>query len=297
MCWTMLAGGWNGCAADRPPGEHGALHMSFLHRFLPFLLQPLTISLVLVLFRRRTSVWAAVLLLWVSSAPVVAGLLAQVAEGSAERVLAIEAPAADAIVVLSAGRTVAPGRAAISEWEDADRFFGGVELFLAGRAPLLVFTGARPNGPPGVPLEGDTLAVYANGFGVPKDRIATTGAVVNTQEEADRVSALLRGRLADPIRVLLVTSAFHMPRARRLFERAGLAIVPFPVDFQQVAGSSLGLMDFLPSATGLQKTHAMLHELYGRLFYRVAGLTTSACPLDGRHGGPSDATEQLSPEV
>ncbi|MBM3854299.1 MAG: YdcF family protein [Verrucomicrobia bacterium] len=246
--------------------------MMFLHKFLPFLFQPLTISLILVLFRRRAFVWAAVLLLWISSTPVVGGLLARVAEGPAERARATEAPTADAIVVLSAGRIIAPGHAAISEWEDADRFFGGVELFLAGKAPLLVFTGAQPNGPRGVPLEGETLSTYARGLGVPQDRIATTGAVANTQEEANGVAVLLRVQRAGPTRVLLVTSAFHMPRARLLFERAGFAIVPFPVDFQYAAGSRLNVMDFLPSAVGLQKTHAMLHELYGRLFYRVTGL-------------------------
>lgn len=245
--------------------------MAFLHKFLPFLFQPLTISLVLVLFRRRSFVWAAVLLLWVSSTPFVGGLLVRLAEGRAERQPATEAPTADAIVVLSAGRIVAPGRAAISEWEDADRFFGGIELYLAGKAPLVVFTGAQPNGPAGVPLESQTLAGYARDLGVPEDRIATTRAVANTEDEASAVAALLRARRPGSINVLLVTSAFHMPRARRLFERAGLATVPFPVDFRRAAGSDVGLMDFLPSGVGLHQTQSMLHELYGRLFYRLTG--------------------------
>jgi hypothetical protein len=54
---------------------------------------------------------------------------------------AVDASEADAIVVLSEGRVVVPGKAAVSEWSDADRFFGGVELFRAGKSPLLVFTG------------------------------------------------------------------------------------------------------------------------------------------------------------
>lgn len=250
--------------------------MTSILRFLPFLLLPLTISVVLLLagqvFRRRAFVWVAVALLWISSTPVVGGLLVRVAEGMAERALATEAPIADAIVVLSTGRIIAPGRAGISEWEDADRFFGGVELFQVGKAPLLVFTGARPIGPRGAPLEGETLTAYARAFGVPPDRIVTTGAVTNTEDEARAVAALLRARRTGRTRVLLVTSAYHMPRAQRLLRRAGLAIDPFPVDFQRAAGGRLGVMDFLPSAAGLQKTHAMLYELYGRLFYRVTGL-------------------------
>jgi len=68
---------------------------------------------------------------------------------------------------------------------------------------------------------------------------------------------------------LLVTSAFHMPRARRLFEHAGLGVTPFPVDFRLSAGGSLSVMDFLPGAEALGQTQAALRELYGRLFYRV----------------------------
>ncbi len=249
--------------------------MIFLRQFLPFLLMPLTLSLVLLIaglvYRRRALMWMAIALLWISSAQVVSGLLARAMEGSAEHALAADAPTADAIVVLSGVRIIAPGPAAISEWTDADRFFGGLELFQAGKAPLLVFTGARPVGPVGSPFEGETLAGYAKALGVPPDRVVTTGLVTNTEDEAREVAALLRARRAGPTRVLLVTSAYHMPRAQRLFERAGLGVAPFPVDFHRAAGAPLGVMDFLPSADGLQQTHMMLRELYGRAFYWVFG--------------------------
>jgi len=49
-----------------------------------------------------------------------------------------------------------------------------------------------------------------------------------------------------------------------------IAIAPFPVDLQRATGGRLGVVDFLPSAPGLQETQAMLHELYGGLFYRVS---------------------------
>ncbi|MEQ1761401.1 MAG: YdcF family protein [Vicinamibacterales bacterium] len=208
-------------------------------------------------------------------------------EGPTDRALATQAPTADAIVVLSAGRTVAPGRDSVSEWEDADRFFGGVELFLAGKANLLVFTGARPSGPQGAPLEGATLSAYATQMGVPIDHVATTGPVANTQDEANDVAVLLRDRRAGPTRVLLVTSAFHMPRAQYLFEKAGLTVVPFPVDFRRVAGSRPGLADLLPSAVALQKTHTMLHELYGRIFYRLVEMVSATRRPNGQHSDVS----------
>ena len=51
----------------------------------------------------------------------------------------------------------------------------------------------------------------------------------NTADEAVAIRRLLPARQS---RVLLVTSAFHMRRAQRLFERQGLQVLPFPVDFQ-----------------------------------------------------------------
>lgn len=197
-------------------------------------------------------------------------------ERSAVRDSASDALPADAIVVLSGGRVVAPGPAAISEWGDADRFFGGVELFKANKAPLLVFTGGRlPWEPKAARVEGKVLSEYAKISGIPEERIVTTGAVANTAEEAAAVAALLSDRLKQSgdrptaTRVLLVTSAFHMARAQHLFERAGLEVIPFPVDFQVSANGGLTIMDCLPSASALSQTELAWREMYGQIFYSV----------------------------
>jgi uncharacterized SAM-binding protein YcdF (DUF218 family) len=69
--------------------------------------------------------------------------------------------------------------------------------------------------------------------------------------------------------VLLVTSAFHMPRARRLFERAGMSVIPFPVDFKVSAARVISVLDFLPAAGALTQTEIAMREWYGRLYYLV----------------------------
>jgi uncharacterized SAM-binding protein YcdF (DUF218 family) len=128
----------------------------YLHKILPLFVLPVGITLLLLLagvrLRRRALIWNGVAALWLCSTPFVSGLAVQAAEGWAERGLAADASEADAIVVLSGGRAVAPGEAAVSEWSDADRFFGGVKLFKAGKSPLLVFTGGaspwEPNAAP-----------------------------------------------------------------------------------------------------------------------------------------------------
>ncbi|MFM7675629.1 MAG: YdcF family protein [Synechococcus sp.] len=155
---------------------------------------------------------------------------------SASAVLA-DAPAAKhpaAVVVLGGGRHAAPGSARISEWTDADRFFAGLEAFQQlsqrGTPPLLLFTGGWWPTHPAMPPEGEVLCQRALALGLPAARLATTARVRNTTEEAAAVAALLPPSST----IVLITSAFHLPRTQRLFERQGLRVVPFPcpVDFQ-----------------------------------------------------------------
>lgn len=251
--------------------------MLYLHKILPLFVMPLGIALMLVLagiwFRRRALLWCGLAVLWLSSTPLVSGTAARIMDGKAEHGRPADAQASDAIVVLSEGRMVAPGPAAVSEWSDGDRFFGGVVLFKAGKAPLLVFTGGAAPWEPGARLEGEVLAGFAAGMGVPDSQILRTRPVATTAEEALAVAALLRARSPSPStplprpRVLLVTSAYHMPRAQRLFERAGITVIPYPVDFKTSSSARLSVLDFFPSGAALAQTETAMREGYGRLYY------------------------------
>ena len=244
--------------------------MIYLHKLLPIFVLPLGAALIAIVVgvvsRRKAIAWGGVALLWVSSLPIASAQLIRLVEGGTERTAAGDAPHASAIVVLSGGISVAPGPARITEWGDPDRFFAGVDLFKAGKGEVLVFTGGWvPWGD--TPLEGDVLRGWAHKMGVADDRILTTGTVMTTAEEAAAVRALLddkrRGR-----DVLLVTSAFHMPRARHLFEAAGLAVSPFPVDFRSTGQSALNILSFVPTSEALRQTELATREMYARLYYR-----------------------------
>lgn len=245
-----------------------------LRQLLPLMVMPLAVALALLLFavirRRRWPIVAAVVVLWVSSLPVVSDALMRGLQGRQQRQPAAAAPLADAIVVLSTGRTVAPGPARISEWSDADRFFAGVALFKAQRAPLLVFTGGASPFDPEPILEGDVLISHAEAMGIPREQMATTSRVTNTAEEAAAVRTLLGARSPKPVRVLLVTSAFHMSRASRLFARAGFEVEAFPVDFAAAGSNGIGIFDLFPTADALGQTQRSLREFYGRLYYQLA---------------------------
>jgi uncharacterized SAM-binding protein YcdF (DUF218 family) len=246
-----------------------------LKTMLSVFLMPTCISILLVIgglaLHRRMLCWVGIGMLWLASTTLVGDATMRAAEAGQERRPLSTVAAEHAIVVLSGGRVQPPGDPDASEWIDADRFYGGIELYKAGKAPLLIFTGGWSPRQRGAKPEGDVLMVYATELGVPRDRILATGRVVNTDAEAHAVAALLAGRVAGGAtpRVLLVTSAFHMRRARMLFARAGVETVPFPVDFRVSEGKVFTLVDVLPNAVSLKQTETALHELYGMLFYWV----------------------------
>lgn len=126
------------CAVHQPM-------LYYLSKILPLFVLPHGVVLALliagIVFRRRWMLITCAALFWISSTPLVSAALLRSLEGGYVRVAERDAAVADAIVVLSEGRSVAPGPAAISQWSGGDRFFPGIELYKADRAPLLMFTG------------------------------------------------------------------------------------------------------------------------------------------------------------
>jgi uncharacterized SAM-binding protein YcdF (DUF218 family) len=68
-------------------------------------------------------------------------------------------------------------------------------------------------------------------------------------------------------KVLLVTHAWHLRRARAAFEHAGLEVVPAPVGF--AAGSLDPIRQLLPDAQAMVLTHRAWHEALGLIWYRI----------------------------
>ena len=117
--------------------------------------------------------------------------------------------------------------------------------------------------------EGDVLPESAIALGIAPESVVSTSKVRNTAEEAIAVAEMLPTGSS----VLLVTSAFHMPRAQKLFQRQGLSVLPFPVDFQ-ASGAWAGNfwrnpLNFVPTADGLQRSSRAIREVIGRTVYGV----------------------------
>lgn len=130
--------------------------------------------------------------------------------------------------------------------------------------PILV-SGGRPFGTR--LSEADTMRdSLAADFGTPPRWIE--GDSLNTRENAERSRALLAE--ASIGRIYLVTHAWHMPRARRAFEQAGLEVVEAPTGYTSITPSPVA---WVPSGQALRGTHVALREWLGRAWYRLNSAT------------------------
>ena len=242
-----------------------------LNKLLPFFLSPLFLLVALAVLatwmRRRGITVASLALLWVLSLPVVSGSLWRSIEQHALRPSITNTPTAQAVVVLGGMTWDIRGEQGMeTEWnENADRFWAGLDLYKAGKAPRLFLMAGRLPWEKNQKTEGHWLREKAIQLGVPAENIWLSPEVQNTFQEAQAVAKELPSG-----RILLVTSAFHMPRARALFEAQGLTVLPFPVDFRVVENETT-MLDFLPNPGALETTSSALRELLGRAYYWVRG--------------------------
>ena len=243
--------------------------MIYLHKFLPLIVSPLggVIGLLLLalLFRRLWLVWTALVMLCLFALPLTGYLLWRGLEAEYPYRDISSAGRHDGVVVLSgmvSGYPSAEG--VIQQWDDPDRFFTGLELRDAGKGRYLIFTRGKWPWMKTVP-EGEVLRDKAIAFGVrPEDILLADGVVWNTAAEAGEIKKLME---AYGLRsVLLVTSSFHMPRAKRLFDQAGIVSEGFATDYK-AEFKDISWMSVIPSAGGFKDSSSAIREYIGRLYY------------------------------
>ena len=125
-------------------------------------------------------------------------------------------PKTDAIVVLSAGVKLDGG----ADIKSAARVDVGVDLWRAGVAPALVFSGGHDPGTQQIYSEG--MARHARSLGVPDNALTLETRSISTFENARFTIDLLRER--GWRRITLVTDDYHLLRSQALFwfwDRAG----------------------------------------------------------------------------
>lgn len=240
---------------------------------------PLWLALLIVLcllshniaLARRLGWWWLLLTLLLAVLPTGDRLL-RLLEGAYAQ---IEAPGDTRdIVVLAGGENIAASLASGRPETGAhgDRLLAGATLARSHPEARLWIVG-------GIARDGLSDIAIAQrlwrGLGVPPEQVRVIDDTTDTCGNLTGVAKALGGRP-----VLLVTSAFHMPRAMLCAAAAGVDARPYPVDYQ--SGPALPLTQSLRPAPldRLLATDLALHEFVGIGWYRLSGRTQALWPVE-----------------
>ncbi|MGV3659646.1 MAG: YdcF family protein [Prosthecobacter sp.] len=232
--------------------------------------------LVVVVWRRQWRVaWgpaAAWLLLTLLTCTPLASLLIAGLEGGHPAVQLSALPTADAIVCLGgAAEPSSMEPTGIHLKTAADRLSTALALLAHKKAPLLVLGGGGY-----LPAQGEMRSEAAEVLKIltsltgETDAIVSLGICADTHDEAVKVAALARERGWK--RILLVTSAYHMPRAVGTFAKAGVPVDAVPCNYVSSI-NRIGDLHWLhlPHSESFQVFATWFHEVLGMSLYRWRG--------------------------
>lgn len=246
--------------------------MIYLNKILPVFVMPIMLIIYLLLYgvwkKKNWPIYTAMICLYVFSTPIFAEFFFKLIESTSPRQTPKNVSNAEAIVVLSGMiKQVKSVEGVYPEWDDPDRFFAGVDLYKSGKAPKIIFTRGKMPWNNSRNTEGDILKKFALDYGVPDSAILLTGLVENTADEARAVEKLM-GKWRH---IILVTSAYHMPRAKQNFETHDFIVQPFKVDYKVDQLNNLTFISFLPDAESFWVFNIGYRELIGRVIYFLKG--------------------------
>jgi uncharacterized SAM-binding protein YcdF (DUF218 family) len=229
-----------------------------------FLLPPLNLIVLacigaLLMLRRpawgRRMIGTSLVLLWIFSMPAVGNALLSWMETGANT-STDQYSAAQAIVVLAGGRSydVAEYGGDTVDQNTLERLRLAALIERTTKLPLLV-TGGKPDNDE--LAEAELMQKALADFSTPVKWVEPEAK--NTMQNATFTAKMLANENVKTI--ILVTHGWHMPRAKRTFERAGFVVVPAGVGRHKQ--DSYTFLQFLPSAEGLRKTEVFMHEVLG----------------------------------
>ena len=252
--------------------------MYLLNKIVGSLLNPLVVGLVMVV-ASGLCLWrhwrkagfglliVAVAWLWLWSTPMMYRWMGGALESEWPVVRAEDAPIADAIVLLGGGMGSNTNVYPYAEmWNGADRVWHAARLYKAGKAPVVIPTGAG---------ERESSVPLLRDLGVPESAIRVEPAARNTEENARFVEKILEPRNTQNTRkrVLLVTSAWHMRRSVLMYRKyaPSLEILPAAADYEATVNTShpFCFKDIWPDTNALFANSYIFKEYLGYWGYRL----------------------------
>lgn len=173
---------------------------------------------------------------------------------------------------------VTGGRGQLTVNESAERLMEGTRLALRHPAAKIVFTsGVGALWRTGLDAT-QAVESYFVDAGIARERIVLEGRSRNTAENALYSAEMLRP--APGQRWVIVTSAYHMPRAVGLYRKAGFEVLAYPVDYRTRGPEDVTrLFDRIPA--GLQRMDLAVNEWLGLTMYWATGRIDALFPAPG----------------
>jgi uncharacterized SAM-binding protein YcdF (DUF218 family) len=159
--------------------------------------------------------------------------------------------------------------------EAAERLTVAAELALRYPKARILFSGGSGALIFGEGTEAEFAMRVFESFGIPRRRVILEDRSRNTVENAILSKDIARPQPGE--RWLLVTSAYHMPRAIGIFRKAGFDVEPYPVDWR-TAGNEDVFRPFGTVGDGLRRTDTAVREWVGLLAYWLMGMSSALFP-------------------
>jgi uncharacterized SAM-binding protein YcdF (DUF218 family) len=156
--------------------------------------------------------------------------------------------------------------------ETADRFIQPLLLYKQGKVKRILITGGNVN-IKGLKIdatqESKKVKEVLISMGVNEKDIYLEEQARNTHENAVNTKKMLAPFFGE--KMLLVTSAMHMPRAKACYVKEGFKIDVFPADIKKKDTYS-GILDkIVPEERNLNKIAELIREVAGFVIYKIVG--------------------------
>jgi len=252
----------------------------FLSKAIDFLAMPLSIILVLLAYgffvknnkRKRQAIGLAFIALYLSSNTY---LVIKALNWWEPKVTLMQQMSGiyDVGVLLSGGLIAGskPYSDLVSLGNNGDRVLQTFRLYKAGKIKKILITGMslpyQMRLRKGETREAAGLLVQ---WGVPASDIMFEEKARNTRENAKYSAAILKQKFPSG-KYILITSAFHMRRARGCFQKAGIKTDIFPADYHGGYNNINFNNLVIPDANAFADFSVLWHELIGYVVYKIAG--------------------------
>jgi uncharacterized SAM-binding protein YcdF (DUF218 family) len=154
----------------------------------------------------------------------------------------------------------------------ADRITQALQLYRMGKIKKILITGGQGLNPTNPYSEAELLKRFLVMTGMPETDILIEEKSVNTRENALFTKEFLeKNGIATDQEFVLITSAFHMPRSKKCFDKVGLNTLPFPVDYYS-HDIKYDLPELLyPRPEALVNWQLLVRDWIGLIVYRLVG--------------------------